>query len=236
MDARAAASPWSHSLGLFRERAHLHSNTFSVHNLRRVLHAYASDRGFALNLHEGTLFRLLHDLHSNWKETGHLYCPCRMADLEGDVFRDKKLVCPCSYHIRELKDTGFCKCEIFVTIPEQGRLSFVSTSIHRIQEITEEHKDDRFEVLLRKPGYSAGEVKIYVPDGFRVHEVAVNGQCLAPAKWLPALPPGLDHIAVGRQLEDKVKARLYCLNQNVLFAFIEFDDVARIMVSFSRRS
>lgn len=212
------------------------SNAFSLEDLRSGLDTYASDNGFALNVHEGTLFRLLHDLHRNWRETGYPYCPCRMSDLKGDVFRDKRIVCPCSYHVRELKDAGFCKCELFVTIPEQDRLSLVSTSIHRIQEITEEQDGDTFEVIFGKPGYSAGEVKLYVPDGFLVQEVAVNDKHLSPVQRLPALPPGLDHTGVERRLKDELRMSRYCVNNNILFAFMEFDDVARIDVSFSRQS
>ncbi len=40
------------------------------------------------------------------------YCPCR--DLTGDPEVDRANVCPCVHHHRELKEQGYCKCQLFV--------------------------------------------------------------------------------------------------------------------------
>ena len=42
---------------------------------------------------------------------GRRYCPC--FEPSGDVERDKKLICPCSFAQAEIDDVGWCHCTLF---------------------------------------------------------------------------------------------------------------------------
>jgi len=73
---------------------------------------YALKNGFHLNpdsgIVEGVILGLLHNdsLH------GERYCPCRR--VTGDSTLDKKIICPCVYHMDEIKKQGHCHCRLFV--------------------------------------------------------------------------------------------------------------------------
>jgi len=72
---------------------------------------YAESKGFALNTNKKILGMVIAALAKNKKEKGQAYCPCRA--LTGKKEEDKKNVCPCAFHLDEIKQDGHCKCRLF---------------------------------------------------------------------------------------------------------------------------
>jgi len=69
--------------------------------------AYADSAGFRLNPDKKNVAWVIKGLIANRKKYGAYYCPCRIKHT-------KKEICPCYYHIKELKDIGRCLCGLFV--------------------------------------------------------------------------------------------------------------------------
>ncbi|MFH1431562.1 MAG: ferredoxin-thioredoxin reductase catalytic domain-containing protein [Nanoarchaeota archaeon] len=42
---------------------------------------------------------------------GEYYCPCRV--VSGNKEEDKKKICPCFWHLDEIKKDGHCLCKLF---------------------------------------------------------------------------------------------------------------------------
>lgn len=51
-------------------------------------------------------------LTENIKKLGQAYCPCRIQT--GDAKKDRKIICPCIYHMGEIELQGRCHCGLFV--------------------------------------------------------------------------------------------------------------------------
>ena len=137
-----------------------------------LLRAYANSHEIELNPHEPTLMREVDGLLENLQRYGYLICPCRMRDITGDLVRDKKISCPCAYHKREIDSVGYCKCELFVT-PLGDEPDLVSTTIHRV-DISKQRTANSLEIVFEKPGWSKGEVKIFVPPTDTLISVEVD--------------------------------------------------------------
>jgi len=54
--------------------------------------------------------RVLKLLLINYDRFGFPYCPCRFARTDDNI-------CPCVYHIEELKRYGRCRCGLFKIVP-----------------------------------------------------------------------------------------------------------------------
>jgi ferredoxin-thioredoxin reductase catalytic chain len=143
------------------------SKQASLHRavLIHLLHEFADAHDMQLNIHEPTLMREVEGLLFNVERYGYPYCPCRMADISGDLVRDKRISCPCSYHKREIKDVGYCKCELF-TKPMGERPDLISTTIHRMQ-IERSYRENGLSLVFSRPGRSRGEVKVFIPEGYQ---------------------------------------------------------------------
>jgi len=74
--------------------------------------AYANEKGFLLNPDQNIVIRTIQGLLKNEKQHGKRYCPCRR--LSGNDEEDEKIVCPCYYHEKEIKEVGYCTCHLFV--------------------------------------------------------------------------------------------------------------------------
>ena len=72
---------------------------------------YAESKGFSINSDEKMLNAVISGLARNEKEKGKPFCPCRA--ITGNEDEDKKIVCPCIYHLDEIKQDGHCKCMLF---------------------------------------------------------------------------------------------------------------------------
>ena len=75
------------------------------------LKKYAEAKGIALNPDKEQLETVFDKLNKNLEDHGFQYCPCR-ARL-GDPKEDSKIICPCIYHLDEIKDTGYCLCRLY---------------------------------------------------------------------------------------------------------------------------
>jgi len=73
--------------------------------------AYAEAKGLELNRDKKVLGLVVSALAKNLREKGKPYCPCR--PLEGNEEEDNKKVCPCYWHLEEVKKDGHCKCRLF---------------------------------------------------------------------------------------------------------------------------
>jgi ferredoxin-thioredoxin reductase catalytic chain len=73
---------------------------------------YAEENGFSLNPNKEVVQMLVKGLLEKEKEFGKRYCPCRR--ITGKKEEDNKIVCPCVYHLEEIKTQGRCFCGLFV--------------------------------------------------------------------------------------------------------------------------
>lgn len=80
--------------------------------LKKKLEAYAKSQGFKLNPDCKIVNGIIKGLLINRKEKGELYCPCRR--VTGNKEEDMKIICPCIYHLTEIKEQGKCHCGMFV--------------------------------------------------------------------------------------------------------------------------
>jgi ferredoxin-thioredoxin reductase catalytic chain len=174
-------------------------------NLLNLLHAYANSHEIELNPHGPTLMREVDGLLENLQRYGYLICPCRMQDITSDLVRDKKISCPCAYHKREIESVGYCKCELFVT-PLGDEPDLVSTTIHRV-DISKQSTANSLEMAFEKPGWSKGEVKIFVPPTYKLVSIEVDA-------------------TQDYELGDRVH------KDNILFFLFGFKDYARLIVRF----
>lgn len=83
-----------------------------IEELSQKSEEYASSQGFKLNPDEKIINFIIKGLLKNKKEKGELYCPCRR--VSGNKEEDMKIICPCIYHLTEIKEQGRCHCGLFV--------------------------------------------------------------------------------------------------------------------------
>lgn len=81
-------------------------------NLRKLCEKYAESKGIKLNPDENIVNAILDGLLRNKEQHGFRYCPCR--PISGDLNEDRDKICPCKWHIDEIKDMGHCHCNLFV--------------------------------------------------------------------------------------------------------------------------
>lgn len=73
---------------------------------------YAKENGFELNSDKKIVESLVQALVQREKKIGKRYCPCRR--ITGNEDEDKKIICPCIYHRKEIEKDGRCHCNLFV--------------------------------------------------------------------------------------------------------------------------
>ena len=73
---------------------------------------YAKKSGFKLNPDRGVVERIAKGLLENEKKYSQRYCPCRK--VSGSLEEDKAKICPCAWHLEEIKKNGHCLCGLFV--------------------------------------------------------------------------------------------------------------------------
>ena len=81
-------------------------------NLIAEYEKYAEENGFKLNPNKELVKSLAKALLRNESEYGYRYCPCRR--ISGDIEQDKKNICPCVYHLQEIKEKDHCCCNLFI--------------------------------------------------------------------------------------------------------------------------
>lgn len=73
---------------------------------------YAKEKGFKLNPNKKIVEGVARALLMREESFGEKYCPCRKTT--GDKDADKKIICPCAYHLEEIEKDGHCYCNLFV--------------------------------------------------------------------------------------------------------------------------
>ena len=87
------------------------NNKEEFNALKAKLGEYAEKQGIKFNPDEKAVAGIVKALLRNRKFKGDIYCPCRV--ITGDKERDKLIVCPCAYHLNEIRELGHCKCSLF---------------------------------------------------------------------------------------------------------------------------
>ena len=77
-----------------------------------LLKKHAKSQNIKINPDTELVMSLIKGMLANEKEHGFRYCTCRI--LTGDKEKDKKNICPCAYHLEEIKSQGSCLCGIFL--------------------------------------------------------------------------------------------------------------------------
>lgn len=73
---------------------------------------YAQDQGLKLNPDAARVNFIVKGLLANEAKHGFRYCPCR--PVTGDKVQDAPKICPCKWHVEEVKRDGHCLCRLFV--------------------------------------------------------------------------------------------------------------------------
>lgn len=86
-----------------------------MENLEKIIkdyQEYARENRFKLNPNKKAVEFLIRGLLEREKRLGERYCPCRK--ITGNPKEDKKIICPCVFHLQEIKEQGHCFCGLFV--------------------------------------------------------------------------------------------------------------------------
>ncbi|MDD4662211.1 MAG: ferredoxin-thioredoxin reductase catalytic domain-containing protein [Candidatus Pacebacteria bacterium] len=83
-----------------------------IKNLIKEYEAYAQKNGFKLNPDKKIVENIVKILLKKEETLGEKYCPCRR--LSNNKEEDKKIICPCVYHLEEIENDGHCHCFLFV--------------------------------------------------------------------------------------------------------------------------
>lgn len=80
--------------------------------LIREYQEYAEKKGFSLNSDKKVVEVIVKSLLEREKKFGQKYCPCRK--ISDNAEENKKIICPCNYHLKEIERDGKCFCGLFV--------------------------------------------------------------------------------------------------------------------------
>jgi ferredoxin-thioredoxin reductase catalytic chain len=70
-------------------------------------------RGYFFNRDKALVMELLGGLLTNKERYGYMCCPCRLAS--GDREKDKDIICPCDYRVKDVEEYGSCYCALYVS-------------------------------------------------------------------------------------------------------------------------
>lgn len=87
--------------------------------IRTMLNDYVAHSPYTLNPDTKIVDRVVKGLVMRKIKFGHAYCPCRL--VMGDFEKDKKIICPCVYHVEEIERDGECHCNLFVSANYQPK-------------------------------------------------------------------------------------------------------------------
>lgn len=73
---------------------------------------HGKNDGCRLNDDEELVEMVLEGLARNKLRYGEPYCTCRV--LSGNDEEDRKKICPCFWHEKEIEEGGSCRCGLFV--------------------------------------------------------------------------------------------------------------------------
>ncbi len=81
--------------------------------LYEKLRAIQEPKGYHFNADMDMTMALLESLLENKKRYGYMACPCRLAN--GDIEKDRDIICPCVYREPDVKEYGSCYCALYVS-------------------------------------------------------------------------------------------------------------------------
>lgn len=87
--------------------------------IRKMLNEYTAHSPYKLNPDGKIVDRVVKGLVMRKIKFGYAYCPCRL--VTGEEERDRKIICPCIYHVEEIERDGECHCNLFVGNNYQGK-------------------------------------------------------------------------------------------------------------------
>jgi len=87
-------------------------NQEKIEDLIKEYQAYAEKNGFQLNPNQAIVRAVVKSLLEREEKFGQRFCPCRR--ITGQPTEDKKIICPCIYHRKEIEENGHCLCQLFV--------------------------------------------------------------------------------------------------------------------------
>ena len=73
---------------------------------------HAKRQGILLNPDKEVTETIIRGLLQREEKFGQRFCPCRR--ITGNQEEDKKIICPCFWHLEEIKERGRCLCGLFV--------------------------------------------------------------------------------------------------------------------------
>lgn len=73
---------------------------------------YAKSQGIKLNENKEIVDAILVGLLKKREKYGETYCPCRIVSRNKE--EDKNKICPCFWHLDEIKNMNHCLCNLFV--------------------------------------------------------------------------------------------------------------------------
>ncbi len=79
--------------------------------LYKTMKFYADKKGYKLNTDTDILEKVIKGMQKIKESKGAYYCPCRLVTGNEEV--DKKIICPCDYHEKEIEENGHCHCYLF---------------------------------------------------------------------------------------------------------------------------
>ena len=82
--------------------------------IRKMCEQYAAQKRDILKLNpdEKIVDMIITGLLKNEEKHGFIYCPCR--PVTGNKEEDIPKICPCDWHLDEIKKDGKCLCKLFV--------------------------------------------------------------------------------------------------------------------------
>lgn len=83
-----------------------------IEELIKEYEAHAEEKGMLLNPNRKIVEAIARGLLMKELKLGKRYCPCRVTT--GDEEKDKKMICPCIYHLQEVDEKGQCICRLFI--------------------------------------------------------------------------------------------------------------------------
>ncbi len=77
-----------------------------------LLKKHAESNNIRLNPNTQLVKTLVKGMLENEKKYGSRYCTCRV--IAGNKEKDIKNICPCVFHLDEIKSQGRCLCRLFL--------------------------------------------------------------------------------------------------------------------------
>ncbi|NOZ22746.1 MAG: ferredoxin:thioredoxin reductase [Planctomycetes bacterium] len=81
--------------------------------LRQRYERYVERAGLRLNPDKEQVDATLAGLAMRKLKFGKFYCPCKV--VTGDPAKDKRIICPCADHKKEIEENGICTCRLFLS-------------------------------------------------------------------------------------------------------------------------